>query len=160
VKILSFAAALLALGFAVAAHGADAPGKAFYLGSWQIASAAVAPWVQSGAVPDAAESKTLVGKTLRFEAKRIVGPGILACPTLDYQLVQSPPEGLFQGALEEMQRADKSVDPAKLAQKLGFKPGPIQTLQTGCANELDFHFIDEKHAAFGLNDYVYTITKP
>ncbi len=64
---------------------------------------------------------------------------------------------LFQGAFGEMQSKDKSVDPGKLAAALGFKGASFKTLETGC--EFDFHFVDERTAEVGLNDYVYTLTK-
>jgi len=50
----------------------------------------------------------------------------------------------------------------KLAAQAGFR-GPKgtkwKTLETGCGNELDFHFIDPMTAAFGLNNVVYTLKK-
>jgi hypothetical protein len=66
---------------------------------------------------------------------------------------------LFQGELGEMQSRDKSVDPEKLAAKLGFKGKLWKTLETGCATELDFHFIDPNTTTFGLNNYVYILKK-
>lgn len=66
---------------------------------------------------------------------------------------------LFQGAFDEMQRRDPKVDPAKLAAKLGFRGSSWKTLETGCATELDFHFIDPNTTTFGLNNYVYTLKK-
>ena len=64
---------------------------------------------------------------------------------------------IFQGAFEEMQSKNKSVDPAKLAASLGFAAGNIKTLETGC--EIDFHFVDTTTAEIGLNDNVYTLKK-
>ena len=71
---------------------------------------------------------------------------------------------LFQGAFGEMHLRDKSADPAKIAATLGFrgsasKTPTWKTLETGCANELDFHFLDPTTAAFGLNNYVYMLKK-
>ncbi len=56
-----------------------------------------------------------------------------------------------------MRSKNKSVDPAALAASLGFKGTSFKTLETGC--EFDFHFVDERTAEVGLNDYVYTLTK-
>jgi hypothetical protein len=64
---------------------------------------------------------------------------------------------IFQGAFEEMQLKDKSVDPSKLAASLGFAGRSIKTLETGC--EIDFHFVDTATAEIGLNDNVYTLKK-
>jgi hypothetical protein len=66
---------------------------------------------------------------------------------------------LFQGAFEEMQSKDKSADPVKIAAGLGFKGTSWKTLETGCGNELDYHFLDPATAALGLNNYVYTLKK-
>ena len=64
---------------------------------------------------------------------------------------------LFQGAFDEMQRADKKADPRALAASLGFTGSHIRTLETGC--EIDVHFADDATAEIGLNDYVYTLKK-
>jgi len=54
---------LAATLFAAGAFAADP----FYLGAWKISSAVVAPWWVSPGQPDAAESKTLVGKTVAIK---------------------------------------------------------------------------------------------
>lgn len=141
--------------FAAGAFAADP----FYLGAWKISSAVVAPWWVSPGQPDAAESKTFVGKTVVIKPAEIVGPGLLACKGPKYKVVTVPAEGLFQGAFDEMRRHDKSVDPLRMAAKVGFRGTSWKSLQTGCANELDFHFVDPNTAEFGLNNYVYTLKK-
>lgn len=132
--------------------------NAFYLGTWKIDSAAVAPWADPKQ-PDPAEMKSLVGKVVVVKAGEITGPRQIACKGPHYKVVDSPPTMLFQGAFEEMQRRDKSVDPAKLAARLGFRGSSWKTLETGCGNELDYHFVDPSTIEFGLNDYVYTLKK-
>lgn len=67
------------------------------------------------------------------------------------------PDLIFQGAFDEMQRADKKVDPKALAASLGFTAAPIRTLETGC--KIDVHFVDDTTAEIGLNNYVYTLKK-
>lgn len=129
-----------------------------YLGTWKIASAVAAPWADPNP-PDAKEMKSLVGKTLVFKPGEIAGPGILGCKGPNYRVVDVPVEGLFQGAFEEMHTRDRKAEPLKLAEKVGFHGTHWKSLQTGCANELDFHFVDPATAAFGLNDWVYTIKK-
>jgi hypothetical protein len=133
--------------------------EASYLGTWKIASAVEAPWADPKWKPDPVEMKSLVGKIMVFKANEIAGPGIMACKGPNYRVVEIPAEGLFQGAFDEMHRNDKSADPLKLAQKVGFKWTSWKSLQTGCSNELDFHFVDPATAEFGLNDWVYTIKK-
>jgi hypothetical protein len=145
----------LALLLAATAFAADP----FYLGIWKIDSAAVAPWWTEAGKPDAAESKSLVGKTVTITPAAIQAPGTLACKGPKYRAVDVPAEGLFQGAFDEMRRRDPKVDPAKLAATLGFKAHTSKALQTGCANELDLHFIDTNTALVGLNDFVYTLKR-
>lgn len=146
-----FCALLIAAG----AFAADP----FYLGTWKIASAVEAPWADSQHKHDAAEMKSLVGKTIVVKSNEITGPRQLACKGPRYQVKDYPADMLFQGEFGEMQRRDKSVNPAKLAASLGFKGKSWKTLETGCANELDFHFIDPATTTFGLNNYVYTLKK-
>lgn len=131
----------------------------FYLGTWKIDSAVLAPWADAQHKDDAAEMKSLVGKTVIVKPNEILGPRQLACKGPRYQMKDYPADMLFQGEFGEMQRRDKSVDPAKLAAKLGFKGSSWKTLETGCATELDFHFIDPNTTTFGLNNYVYLLKK-
>jgi hypothetical protein len=131
-------------------------GDAFYLGAWKISGAEPAPWAASGQMPDAAERSRLLGKTINFKAGEISGPAPFACKRPRYKLSEFTPQMIFQGAFEEMQSNDKSVDPSRIAASLGFK-ARIRTLETGC--ELDFHFVDEARAKTGLNDYIYELEK-
>jgi hypothetical protein len=143
------------VAFAIVAFAADP----FYLGTWKIASAVEAPWADAHHKDDAAEMKSLVGKTIIIKSNEIVGPRQLGCNGPHYQVKDYPADMLFQGAFDEMHRRDKSVDPLKLAAKLGFKGNSWKTVETGCGNELDFHFIDPTTTTFGLNNYVYTLKK-
>jgi hypothetical protein len=132
----------------------------FYIGSWKITSAVVAPWQEGGPYrDDLAEMKSLVGTTVVIQFKAIVGPHAVACKGPHYQVKDYPADMLFQGAFGEMHLRDKSADPAKIAAKLGFRGSSWKTLETGCGNELDYHFLDPGTAAFGLNNYVYTLKK-
>ena len=131
----------------------------FYIGTWKIDSAVLAPWADPLHKDDAAEMKSLVGKTVIIKASEIVGPRQVGCKGPHYKVKDYPADMLFQGAFDEMRRRDKSVDPSKLAAKLGFKGKSWKTLETGCATELDFHFIDPATTTFGLNNYVYILKK-
>jgi hypothetical protein len=146
----------LVLAAAIPLSAADT----FYLGTWKIVSAQVAPWWDEPShKPDAAEMRSLVGKTLTITAKSIDGPRQLACKGVRYQVKDYPADMLFQGAFGEMHSRDKSVDPSKIATKVGFRGSTWKTLETGCAVEIDYHFIDPTTAAIGLNDYVYLVKK-
>jgi hypothetical protein len=129
----------------------------FYIGKWKLAGAVVAPWADLKQKPDSAEQSRLIGKTIVFKAKEIAGPQPFACKTPHYKESDYTADMIFQGAFEQMQSKNKSVDPNKLAASLGFAGSSIKTLETGC--EIDFHFVDAATAEIGLNDHVYTLKK-
>ncbi|HUI34702.1 MAG TPA: hypothetical protein VLX67_04140 [Stellaceae bacterium] len=150
---------VLAVAIFAAIAAPPARADAFYLGPWRVASAVVAPWADTSRPLSTAEKDSLVGKTVTFRAAGIDGPKQLACRNLKYKLVDSGPDMLFQGELAEPREGKPPSDPAAAAAALGFKGTSWKTLETGCGNELDFHFLDEKTAEFGLNDYVYRMEK-
>ena len=151
---LLFGLATILLGAALTAHAAE-----LYLGTWKVASATVAPWADPARKPDEAEMKSLVGKTVTFKPKEIAGPRAFACKGPKYKLSDFSADMLFQGAFGEMHDKDKSADPAKLAASVGFTGSSWKVLETGCANEVDWHFIDATTLAVGLNDHVYVLRK-
>jgi hypothetical protein len=128
----------------------------FYVGSWTVTAAAVAPWADPQRKPDGTERTRLMGKAVVLKAKVIAGPRPFACAKPQYKVTDYGPDMIFQGAFDEMQRAGKKADPKALALSLGFAGGPIKTLETG---EIDFHFVDDTTAEIGLNNYVYTLKK-
>ena len=155
-KIFVIVTALLAPWLVPRASAAEP----IYLGTWKITTATVAPWqVERPYGSDLAEMKTLVGKTVVIQPKAIIGPRQVACKGPNYQVKSYPADMLFQGAFGEMHQRDKSADPAKIAAKLGFRGSSWKTLETGCGNELHYHFLDPTTANFGLNNYVYTLKK-
>jgi len=131
----------------------------FYLGTWKVESAVVAPWSTSQTPPDLPEKKMVVGTTVIFKANEIIGTRQFACKGPKYKVVDYPADMLFQGMFGEMHERDKSVDPEKVAAKLGFQGKSWKTVETGCGNELDFHFVDPVTAEFGLNNLIYTLKK-
>jgi hypothetical protein len=131
----------------------------FYIGTWKIDSAVVAPWADAQHKDDATEMKALVGKSIVIKAHEIQGPRQLACKGPKYEVKEYPADMLFQGAFGEMHSRDSSADPAKLAAKVGFKGSAWKTLETGCPTELDFHFMDPGTTTFGLNNYIYILKK-
>jgi hypothetical protein len=136
------------------------PGRAadpFYVGGWKLTSAAVAPWADPRRKPDGAEPARLIGKLVVFKAGDIAGPRPFACAKPHYKVTDYAADMVFQGAFDEMRRANRKADPGALAASLGFSGARIRTLETGC--EIDFHFVDDVTAEAGLNDYVYTLKK-
>jgi hypothetical protein len=144
-------------GAGLAQMAAAEAAEATYLGQWKLAGAVVAPWADPKQKHDSAEQSRLIGKTIVFKAREITGPPPFACKTPHYKESEYAADMIFQGAFEEMQSKNKSVDPGKLAASLGFAGGKIKTLETGC--EIDFHFVDAATAEIGLNDTVYTLKK-
>jgi hypothetical protein len=142
---------------AIAVGGPARAADAFYIGTWKISAAVVAPWADPKQKSDSAEQARLLNKTIVFKLKEIAGPPPFACKPAHYKESDFSADMLFQGAFGEMRSNDKSVDPDKLAASLGFAGKRIKTLETGC--ELDFHFIDETTAETGLNNTVYTLRK-
>jgi len=131
-----------------------------YLGTWKITSAVVAPWWDDAVhKPDAIEMRTLVGKTVTITPTAIQGPRAIACKGTRYVVKDYPADMLFEGAFGEMHARDKSVDPGKIAERVGFRGSHWKTLETGCAVEVNYHFIDPATIAFGLNNYIYTMKK-
>ena len=150
--------ALLALiGVAVMTGTPAKSADSFYLGPWKISGAVTAPWADPTQKPDRAEQARLLGKAIVFKASEIDGPPPFACKAPHYKESDFSADMIFQGAFEEMQSKDKSVDPDRLATSLGFLGKNIKTLETGC--EMDFHFVDATTAEIGLNDKVYTLKK-
>jgi hypothetical protein len=135
------------------ADGAEPP----YRGTWKVATAAVAPWAVPQRAPDAVERARLIGQTIAVEPTAITGPSPFACRGPHYRFRDFTPAMLFQGAFEEMQMKNKSVDPDRLAGALGFIGPSIKTLETGC--DFDFHFVDAATAQVNLNDTIYTLKK-
>jgi hypothetical protein len=142
---------------AIATGGPARAADAFYIGTWKISAAVVAPWADPKQKSDSAEQARLLNKTIAFKPKEIAGPPPFACKAAHYKESDFSADMLFQGAFDEMRSNNKSVDPDKLAASLGFIGQRIKTLQTGC--EFDFHFIDETTAETGLNNSVYTLKK-
>jgi hypothetical protein len=150
-------AACLVACIAAASGGPARSAEPAYLGIWKISAAVTAPWADPTQRPDNAEQARLLGKAIVFKAREIGGPPPFACRAPHYKESDYSADMIFQGAFEEMQTKNKSVDPDRLATSLGFMGKNIRTLETGC--EMDFHFVDATTAEIGLNDTVYTLKK-
>ncbi len=149
-QLVCLLGSLSTLGFGHFPQAAAATPPVAFLGNWLIAEAQPAPWSVAGDAATAPFNAGIVGKTIAYQRTRIAGPRPLACRRPNYQLRQVPPEGLFQGGL---------TAPAAQATALGFRGAAIQTLKTGCAGSIDFHFVNQTTARFALDNMVYTIRK-
>src|ERR1700688_2958026 len=101
--------------------------ESFFMGSWKLSGAVVAPWSDPKQKPDSAEPSRLLGKTIVFKGKEICGPPPFACKAPHYKESDFAADMIFQGAFEEMQSKNKLVDPDKLAASLGFVGKKIRT---------------------------------
>jgi hypothetical protein len=101
-------------------------------------------------MPAADERARLVGQTVVIGPKAINGPEQVACAHPNYAVKDYTPDMLFQGSLK---------DPVRDAPALGFKGKSIPVLEPGCANEIDWHMVDDGDVEFGLNDVVYVLSR-
>ncbi|MEY9504740.1 hypothetical protein ABIE87_004298 [Bradyrhizobium diazoefficiens] len=119
-------AATVCLLVSVGAAGAAAAADPFYIGSWTFTAAVVAPWADPQRKPDDTERARLMGKTVVLKANEISGPRPFACAKPQYKVTDYGPDMIFQGAFDEMRRADKKADPqgaCRLA-RLRWRPDP------------------------------------
>lgn len=150
-----FRAAIGLLALIGLAAAAEAQERRF-AGTWRIESAALAPWAEPEDVPDPAEAERLIGKTVTFGPKAIVGPAPLGCAKPVYSVRTDGPDMLFQGSLAEPDRSGRPRDAAALARGLGMSSATVATLVVGCC-EIEYHALAPDRLVFGLNDNVYTL---
>ena len=151
--IVIVAAAALGLG-TLAARAAEP-----WLGTWKVTESKVAPWSGKSRARSEVDLKELMGKTVAFRPREIVGPSMLACKGPQYKLSDFSAEMLFHGAFGEMRDKNERINPNKLAESLGFEGESWQVVETGCASGIDWHFVDPTTLAIGFNDYIYILKK-
>ena len=133
---------------------------AFYLGQWKITGAVPGPWIKSDAELFPDEMKSLTGQTITLKSDAIEGPGGFPCNGPKYEVMQGGPDILFQGAFGEMQSANASNDPQKLAERVGFTGTQYRTVITGCEFAVDFSFGEDPDTAmFALDNAVYMLKR-
>jgi hypothetical protein len=153
--------AVIALCGSLPALDPAAAADAFYVGSFKIVSASIAPWVAPGTAVDDSEMHALIGKTITLAPASVDGPGGFPCASPQYEVLEGAADILFQGAFGEMSAKDPKIDPRKLADQVGLPGTTYRTVVTGCEYEVDLSFPagDDDHAAFGLNDFVYLLQR-
>lgn len=121
-----------------------------WFGRWMLQQAQQAPW-------EAAYSGKRVlppRKALQLGKDLARVPGMPDCTTPAYSLIQSPPEGLFQGGLDVDGRA------AATARALGFAEGAAPGLRIDCPNStLDLHQLDDQTLIYALDNVLYTASR-
>lgn len=126
-------------------------------GTWKIDRMEPAPWVDKDNQPDAPTAKTYLDTTVVFTSSRIRATGLLACRKPGYKYDDVPPEGLFQGGLDDG-KPNSGVAAAR-ATALGFKGPAIHTVTTRCEHDIAFHMADSDHAAFALDNIIFWMTR-
>ena len=144
----SIVAAILAAAFASTIAAAQTLAPSPVGATFVVTGSQTAPWAQDSFGDASAESRALHGRKITFGQTAISGPQPMACKKPNYERVAVEPEGLFQGGLEA---------PASDAAALGFSPGKVPSLLTGC--EVDYHFVDPDHALFALDNRIYRIER-
>jgi hypothetical protein len=125
-----------------------------YLGTWMVSDAKVAPWYDgNGAKPDI--DAKLAHATFTFAKGSITALAPLGCKKVKYTVSTVGPEDLFEGGLK---------NPQKDATALGFKNNKIMSVNEGCLSsdadiEMDYAFVDNDTALFGLNNVIYTMKR-
>lgn len=142
------------------AAGPAAAAEPFYLGAWRVTSAVVAPWSTPRLPPDRKQMLGLMGQPVTLAADHIEGPRELICSKSSYAIIATGAELLFQGRLDALERDGEIGEAAKHAASLGFAGNSWNTLDTGCANGWQLHFLNPRKAAFTLNNYVYYLERP
>jgi hypothetical protein len=145
----------VSLCFSTPGHAQDR----LFAGSWRIERADRAPWATPEEAQDAAEPKRLVGKTVTFGPKAVVGPAPLGCVKPVYSKRMDGPDMLFQGMLADPDRNGAPRDAMKLAKGLGVATAEIATLEVGCS-QIEYHAFSSDELVFGLNNRVYRLRRP
>ncbi|MEO6527439.1 MAG: hypothetical protein ABIP93_12490 [Gemmatimonadaceae bacterium] len=139
-----------AQGTAPRAASAPAPAGSI-LGEWRFVRAVVAPWVTDAKVANP-NSKGWIGKSIRFGASHVSGPGVLNCANAHYTPTRFQADALFQGSLPA---------PAKdAAESLGLVAMPVAGTSLDCdAGLFELHRADQNTLLFALDNVIWTLDR-
>lgn len=128
-----------------------------YLGTWVVAKASTAPWLEKQGDLQPHIPKDMEKATLVFTEDRLTAPlDWMGCKNPSYKQAEYPFEGLFEGGLYDRDRG--LTDAAGLAKMLGFSKTPVPSLTTSCS-ELIYHFADSDTMLFALDNVIYTLKR-
>lgn len=150
-RLLAAGSALLLSFLGPAAH-AQGP----FNGTWAFTAAAPAPWLAADQTARAQNNPMVTQARITIGPAALQAPGWMACRPPGYQLLQVPPEGLFEGGLHDPARG--LSDAPALAIRLGFSAGSVPTLETRC-HGLRFHLASPDRLLFALDNVIYTFTR-
>ena len=121
-----------------------------FLGLWRVERGVPAPWVRKGV--DRADVKAWLGRTVRFTAARVAGPGVLSCGRAHYESIAQPADGLFQGGLP--------VPAEPSAKSLGIPRFPVPGFRLDCdAGSFDFHLVDSTTMLVAVDHVIWTLSR-
>ena len=145
---------LMILIAASAAHPSKAQGV--FAGRWTVVGEQPAPWLKGDKTLKALPEAALAKATIVFRADAVEAPSPLGCRGTHHKIENVPPEGLFEGGLDDPDRG--MTDAKGAAAALGFKSDSIPTLESGCA-EMNYHMVDPDTLLFALDNVIYTLKR-
>jgi hypothetical protein len=138
-RIGALASALLA---AAPAHALGFPD---FAGSWRIERSSSPAWI---AAPLPARND-LLGATIAFEARDVRAPSPLGCRRATYEVVETPPQSLFQGGINQPVAA-------ATARELGLSDVAAPTLRVACdTGSFDYHLDEAGGLMIMLDNVLY-----
>lgn len=120
------------------------------IGTWRVIRGTAAPWIAGkNQHPD---TSTWIGKSVRFDARRVIGPEVLNCANARYEKTSVPAEGMFQGNLSKSAKND--------AMLVGVSKFPIAGVSLTCDTGIfEFHFPDRYSALLAMSDGIWTLDR-
>lgn len=116
-------------------------------GTWRIAQTQAAPWGKPGK-----STIDLRGRSLKLQADRLQGPGVLNCAHVVTEPTSYPAAGLFQGNLP--------APATQAAQALGITRFPVPGVRLHCdSGVFEFHQADADTLLLSLDNRVLTLSR-
>lgn len=135
---------------ALAAAPAGAPSLSDFRGAWTITRSSTPAWITT---PMEA-NRAIVGQRVSFEDDSVGGPGPIGCGNATYEIVESPPQGLFQGYLAEPGAAADAV------RELHLSATSAPTLRVNCdTGSFDYHLDERGGLVIMLDNVLYHLTR-
>jgi hypothetical protein len=133
-------------------HAMHAPAaRSDILGTWRVVRSVPAPWA-TGDASHRLKAEPWIGRTVGFEPRRVVGPGVLRCANAVYTPTSFPADALFQGALP--------APAERAAEALGLTAKTIAGTNLSCdSGDFELHRADESTLLIALSDVVYTLAR-
>jgi hypothetical protein len=147
---------LLALGCALALTATTAQASddlgGVPEGRWRVSRGIVAPWMEDGSSVD---RSAWLGATLEFSHARFAAPQGLGCDTPSYEAHPRPPQGLFQGGLDE-----GPEDAAKLAASLALtRPDTPSVTLTCDSGVFDLHWATPQALMLAVDNVIWVLDR-